>query len=172
MKQFLFFALFICETSLANNELDLNFFLGHWSIDSIDYIGHGNYQKSHSKSHAYLVLDGTAIFDEWRSFNKEGEVVFRGATFRTPMNDKKWKINWLMSHVVGQSVLELEVKDTELEMKGSGNDGFGNFLERARYFNITSESYEFEMSRSYDGGKNWIVPFNTFKATKINPKNK
>ncbi len=147
---------------------EFNFFLGHWSIESLDIRPDGTYAKTRALSHAYAFLDGTAIMDEWRSLDGSDKVIFRGASFRTYLpGDRSWQILWMMSGVQGQTVIQARKVGDEIHMEGKGEDPGGRFLERARYHDITPNGYRFSMDRSYDGGATWISPFNEFTATRI-----
>ena len=72
----------------------------------------------------------------------------------------------MMANVSGETVIEGGMVDGEFHMKGEGRDPGGAFLERARYYDISEDGFRFFMERSYDGGENWISPFNEFVATR------
>lgn len=146
---------------------DLDFFLGEWNITSSDYMPGGSYAISRATSKAYAILDGAAIFDEWRSLDEDGNVVFRGASYRTYLpRQNKWRILWMMAHVDGETVIDAKKVGDEIEMQGEGEDPYGKFLERARYYDISENGFKFTMDRSYDGGETWITPFNEFEAVR------
>lgn len=147
---------------------DLDFFLGEWDIVSINALPDGTYAESRARSHAYRFLDGAAIMDEWRSLNGAGDIVFRGASFRTWLPATgQWRIVWMMAHVDGATIIDGKMVDGEFHMTGKGRDPGGEFLESARYHHISEDGFIFTMDRSYDGGETWITPFNEFKATRI-----
>ena len=157
------------STEQLGGPKDLDFFLGEWDIVSHDIQPNGNYAVSRARSHAYRFLDGTSIMDEWRSLDGQGETVFRGASFRTWLpRQQQWQILWMMAGATGETVISGRMKDGEFHMEGHGRDGYGEFLERARYHDISEDSFQFTMDRSYDGGESWIAPFNTFTATRRN----
>ncbi len=148
---------------------DLDFFIGDWEIVSKDIQHDGSYAMSKARSKAYKFLDGAAVMDEWRSLGQDGSVVFRGASFRTWLpREKKWRIVWMMANVNGQTIINAEKVGDEIHMNGAGEDPGGKFLERARYYDINDNGFKFFMERSYDGGENWITPFNEFTATRAN----
>ena len=77
--------LFAAPASLAEDQTggpnDLSFFIGEWDIVSKDIQRDGTYAESRAKSHAYPFLDGSAIMDEWRSLDADGNVVFAAHLF-------------------------------------------------------------------------------------------
>ncbi len=159
------------NVSFAEGIDDLDFFLGEWDITSKDIQPNGQYALSKAKSKAYRFLDGTSIMDEWRSLGPDGEVVFRGGSFRTYVPwAKKWQIVWFMANVTGYTNISANFKDGEIQMTGQGEDPSGQFLERAKYYEITDNGFKFTMDRSYDGGVTWISPFNEFEAVRLNIK--
>lgn len=156
--------------ALADSRLrpdDLDFFIGEWEITSSDYMPDGTYAVSKATSKAYAILDGAAIFDEWRSLNENGDVIFRGASYRTWLpREEKWRIIWMMAHVDGETVIDARKVGDDIVMQGEGDDPMGAFHERARYYDISENGFKFTMDRSYDGGKTWITPFNEFEAVR------
>ena len=56
--------------------------------------------------------------------------------------------------------------DGEVQTTGRGRDPGGELIERGRYHGISADGYSFTLDRSYDGGKTWIRPFVSFRATR------
>jgi len=49
---------------------------------------------------------------------------------------------------------------------GQGRDPGGQLIEQGRYHEISAGGYSFTLDRSYDGGKTWMRPFVSFRATR------
>lgn len=125
----------------------------------------GSYAASKARSDVYWALDGRALIDEFRSIDANGNTVFRGLSFRTwDVRNEHFGIKWLMANESGMTNIRAYWREGELHMEGSGNDEAGEFLGRARYYDIGPDSYRFERSRSYDGGETWIEDMNLIEA--------
>lgn len=146
----------------------LDFFIGAWALESESLQADGSYTSDRARSDVYYALDGFIIQDDFRVLDEEGKAVFRGTSFRTyvPQTDT-WAIKWVMAGEPGTTDITARWTGEELLMEGEGSDGGGQFLERARYFDITGDSYEFELFRSYDGGETWIENMNLIHAKRI-----
>ena len=72
----------------------------------------------------------------------------------------------MMANVEGYSELDAQVIDVEVHTTGKGRDPGGELVERGRYYDISGDGYSFMLDRSYDGGKTWIRPFVSFRATR------
>jgi len=148
----------------------LSFFIGAWSLESQSLQRDGSYISNKARSDVYRTLDDAAIQDDFRLLDDDGQVVFRGTSFRTFVPQTgKWAIKWVMAGEPGMTDITATWTGKELLMEGRGYDGMGEFLEKARYFDITADSYEFALSRSYDGGETWIENMNLIHATRISP---
>ncbi len=120
-----------------------------------------------ARTHAYRILDGQAIQDDWRSLDREGNVIFHGTSIRTWSEAAgKWVIHWVMAATPGHTYIEAVWNDGELHGNGRGFDQRGQFEERFRYHDITDSSYSFLLERTYDGGKTWSF-MNRTKARKV-----
>ncbi|MCB1043432.1 MAG: hypothetical protein KDC35_10855 [Acidobacteria bacterium] len=147
----------------------LDWFIGEWDLTSKSLRRDGSYTSHKATSTVYRALDGYALLDEFRAYNDQNQVVFRGVSFRTYIPETgKWAIKWVMANEAGMTDLTAEYKNGELVMEGKGSDGMGAFLERAVYYNISADHYSFKLDRSYDGGKTWIKGMNLIEATRIN----
>lgn len=143
-----------------------DFLLGEWDIAML-VMPEGSTAGWRAVSQVHRILDGTALFDEIRHLDERGQVNFRGASFRTyvPETDG-WYVVWMMAGVEGYSALRAEVVDGEIRTTGHGKDPGGDLIERGRYFDRSAEAYSFTLERSYDGGKTWVRPFVSFRATR------
>ena len=120
-----------------------------------------------ANSQVHRILDGNALFDEIRHIDEAGQVNFRGASFRTYVPDSDaWYVVWMMASVEGYSALRAEVVDGEIRTSGQGRDPGGELIEQGRYYDISADGYSFTLDRSYDGGKTWIKPFVSYRATR------
>jgi hypothetical protein len=145
----------------------IGFFIGEWSIESVDILPNGSFQKSKAKSVVKYILDGHAIQDDYLSLNKDGDIVFRGTSIRSyNPRTNKYQIVWIMPGYRGLTDISAELKDGKLVSTGKGYDYKGDFLERFEYYDIKNDSYKFKMDRSYDNGKTWIENFGQFTATR------
>ncbi|WP_223034081.1 DUF1579 domain-containing protein [Hanstruepera marina] len=146
----------------------IDFFIGEWSIESVDILPNGTYQKSKAKSIVKYILDGYAIQDDFLSLDKNNNIVFRGTSIRSyNPRTNKYQIVWIMPGYKGITDISAELKDGKLVSTGKGYDYQGDFLERFEYYDIKNDSYKFKMDRSYDNGKTWIENFGRFTATRI-----
>jgi hypothetical protein len=142
---------------------ELDFFLGEWDVSLLDEDGA---IVGKARTTAYEILDGTAIQDDWRSLNRNGDVIFRGTSIRTFVPEtKKWVVHWVMAGTEGHTYIDATWENGELLGTGRGFDGRGDFIERYRYHAITDTSYSFHLERSYDGGTTWEF-MNDTQATK------
>ena len=148
----------------GGQQSDLDFFIGKWEVELLDAGGNVTGQ---AQTHAYWILDGSAMQDDWRSLDRQGNVVFSGTSVRTfvPATGR-WAIHWIPANTAGYTYIDAEWIDGELQSTGAGFDARGAFKERFRYFDITPVSYTFKMERSYDDGATWS-PWAHLRATKV-----
>jgi hypothetical protein len=151
---------------MGQNANGFDFLLGEWEIAML-VMPEGTTVGRRAKSQVRRILDGTALFDEIRHLDEAGQVNFRGASFRTYVPDSDaWYVVWMMANVEGYSELRAEVVDGEVRTSGQGRDPGGELIEQGRYYDISADGYSFTLDRSYDGGKTWIRPFVSFRATR------
>ena len=145
----------------------LDWMIGEWDLVSKNKMQDGSYFTHKATSTVYYVLDGYAIMDDFRALDDKGNATFRGTSFRTfDPRAKKWSIKWVMAGEPGMTDIVAEMKDGKLVMEGKGYDGYGKFLERAEYYDLSDDHYSFRLARSYDGGTTWIEDLNLIEATK------
>lgn len=151
---------------MSRNAEAFGFLPGEWDIEML-VMPQGTSAGRRAMSRVNRILDGTALLDEIRHLDDSGQVNFRGASFRTyiPETDR-WYVVWMMANVEGYSELRAEVVDSEVRTTGQGRDPGGELVERGRYHDISADGYSFTLERSYDGGKEWIRPFVSFRATR------
>ena len=150
---------------MGRNANAFDFLLGEWEITML-VMPEGSTVGQRAISLVHWILDDTALFDEIRHLDDAGQVNFRGASFRTYVPDTDaWYVVWMMANVEGYSELRAEVVDGELRTTGQGRDPGGALIEQGRYYDISAYGYSFALDRSYDGGKTWIRPFVSFRAT-------
>jgi len=159
---------FSADVAAQDQPLDrLEFFVGEWDLVTSDIQPNGTYVEGRATATAYYILDGTAIQDDFRQLNEEGQVVFRGTSIRSYHEASgTYRIVWIMPGFDGITELTGRFEDGDFVMTGTGYDGMGEFLEESRYFDITEDSWSFIITRSYDGGETWIDPFGTTEATR------
>jgi len=146
----------------------IDFFIGEWSIESVDITPDGSFQKGRAKSVVKYILDGYAMQDDYLILDKDDSIVFRGTSIRS-YNPKshKYQIVWIMPGYKGLTDISAEWKDGKLLSTGKGYDYQGDFLERFEYYDIEDNSYKFKMDRSYDNGNTWIENFGSYTATRV-----
>jgi hypothetical protein len=153
-------------TKMGGNANAFDFLLGEWEITML-VMPERTTVGRRAISQVHRILDGTALFDEIRHLGEAGQVNFRGASFRTYVPDSDaWYVVWMMANVEGYSELHAEIVDGEVRTIGQGRDPGGELIEQGRYHDITADGYSFTLDRSYDGGKTWIRPFVSFRATR------
>lgn len=151
---------------MGRNANAFDFLLGEWEIAML-VMPEGTTVGRRAISHVRRILDGTALFDEIRHVDEAGQVNFRGASFRTYVPDSDgWYVVWMMANVEGYSALRAEVVDGDVRTAGQGSDPGGELIERGRYHDISADGYSFTLERSYDGGRTWMRPFVSFRATR------
>jgi hypothetical protein len=154
---------------LSRNTDAFDFLLGEWEIAML-VLPEGSIVGRRAILKVRRILDGTALLDEIRHVDQSGHVNFRGASFRTYLPDRdRWYVLWMMANVEGYSELDAQVIDGEVHTTGHGRDTGGELLEQGRYHDISANGYSFTLDRSYDGGKTWIHPFVSFRATRRGP---
>lgn len=108
--------------------------------------------------HGYYVLDGFAIQADYRGLNRNGDVVFRGASFRTyDVANKQFSMKWMVANQADYTLITGKMDGKDLVSTGQGRDARGEFQERYRFYEIGEDGYKFKMERSYDGGMTWQV---------------
>lgn len=154
---------------MGHNADAFDFLLGEWEIAMLA-MPEGSTVGRRATLKVRRILDGAAILDEIRHVDQAGQINFRGATFRTylPGSDR-WYVLWMMANVKGYSELDAQVVDGEVHTTGKGRDPAGELVERGRYYDISRDGYSFTLDRSYDGGKTWVRPFVSFRATRRKP---
>jgi hypothetical protein len=151
---------------MGQNANGFDFLLGEWEIEML-VMPEGTTVGRRARSQVHRILDGTALFDEIRHLDQTGHVNFWGASFRTYVPDRDaWYVVWMMANVEGYSELRAEVVDGEVRTSGQGRDPGGELIEEGQYHDISADGYSFTLDRSYDGGKTWIRPFVSFRATR------
>lgn len=151
---------------MGRNATAFDFLLGEWEIEML-VMPEGSKVGRRAISKAHRILDGTAVFDEIRHLDEGRQVNFRGASFRTYVPDSDvWYVVWLMANVEGYSALRAEAVNGEVRTTGQGRDPGGELIEQGRYFDISADGYSFTLDRTYDGGKTWMRPFVSFRATR------
>jgi hypothetical protein len=151
---------------MGQNASAFDFLLGEWDIAML-VMPEGSTVGRRANSQVHWILDGTALFDEFRHVDESGRVNFRGASFRTYVPDTgAWYVVWMMATVEGYSELHAEVVDGEVRTSGQGRDPGGELIEQGRYYDISANGYSFTLDRSYDQGKTWLRPFVSYRATR------
>jgi len=176
LSVFVFYAFFIFSSSnlyAQDNPLkQLDFFIGHWDLETKDIQPNGTFKTGKAKSSVKYILDGHAMQDDYLVLDDNEKVIFRGTSIRSfNKNTGKYQIVWIMPGIRGITDITAEFVANKLIGRGKGYDNNGEFLERFEYYNISKNSYSFKMDRSYDNGTNWIINFGTFTAKRIKNEN-
>lgn len=141
---------------LASDDTDpidpMTFFLGEWSLVQYDDEGR---VVGKATSHAYPILDDTMTQIDYRGLDPKGDVIFRGTTLRTAKPGGGFIVRWAMSNLEGYTYLSEVLRDGVIHGDGHGVDEAGEFLERYRYYDLSSDGYGFQLERSYDAGRSW-----------------
>ena len=145
----------VAGTVSAQTGSELDFFVGDWDLTSLDPAGN---VVGRARTSARWILDETTIQDDYYGLDPAGNVVFRGTSLRTfDPRTRRWVVHWAMANQPGYTYIDARWEDGELLGDGRGFDGGGEFVERYRYYDITTTSYSFALSRSYDGGESWTA---------------
>jgi hypothetical protein len=157
---------------MGRNATAFDFLLGDWELTFLA-MPEGSTVGRRATLNVHRILDGAALLDEIRHVDQAGEINFRGATFRTYLPDKdRWYVLWMMANVEGSTELVARVVDGEVHTTGRGRDPGGELAERGRYHDLSDDGFSFTLDRSNDGGKSWIRPFVSFRATRRKPVNR
>jgi hypothetical protein len=169
-RRFLFFILLVVAAGSAASLAaqpsadELDWFLGNWSVD---LLGPDGNVVGKARTEARLVMNGTAMMDDWMQLDRAGNVIFRGTSLRTYVpQTNRWAIHWAMANTPGYTYIDAVWTDGELHGDGRGFDAQGEFTEKVRYFDVSASSYTFTMSRSYDDGATW-QQLTHMRATKV-----
>ena len=130
--------------------LDENFLLGKWEVHLNTYEKDGSINQQKARAHAYYILDGRAILDNWKSANQSVIRITHLVLSETP-NQPFSNFSWQGGELVGD---------------GSGIDESGEYIERFKYYGIGNNGYSFASQRSYDSGKQWQT-YIVAEATKV-----
>lgn len=166
---FLSTSVFSQSASVINDISDLDFFLGKWKIINLQILSDGSEViVGESSSHAYMVLDNTAMVDEFRSYDRNGNIIFSGISVRSFNSEtNKIQVVWI---VPGKEILtdiRAVTNGDSITTEAKGYDERGVFLERLVYYDIDVSSYSMNMDRSYDNGETWIKNYGRFDAVKL-----
>jgi len=116
-------------------------------------------------------LEGWAIRDDWTS-ELPGGGVFRGFNIRSfNASTRKWDNRWLQTGSLEWKYFEAEkVGDTMVMTGGEGRDGFGDYVDRNTFFDISPDGWSWRKDRSYDGGSTWIEGVARIRAVRAAPE--
>jgi len=149
----------------------LEFFVGEWDLTTKNLQPDGSFVEGRARSTVHWALDGFVLQDDYRALDAQGRVVFRGTSLRSyDVVQGRWTITWVMANIAGHTQISARMNEKgELVMEGKGHDPYGDFLEKARYYDISEDRYSFDLARSYDGGSTWLDDFGHIEATRRTP---
>ncbi len=116
----------------------------------------------------FCLRKGSVIMDEFRALNDVGEVSFRGVSFIKTNNEHKTsRTLWVMIEDDGITHFTSQTSAGKEIGFGGGYDAGGAFLERSTTSYLKNGNYNFVMSRSFDSGQTWMIPFNVLEYRKV-----
>ncbi len=140
---------------------DFDFFIGEWDAKVIRYTPDGKVLKRHETRWSAQSLFGGRMIEDRFVQSVDGEDTGAVITLSTYcVETAQWEMVFLwaqqpipnMTNFVGNRVGD------EMHLTGQhhGPDG-QTALSRIRFFDITSDSFLWQHSASFDGGENWHV---------------
>lgn len=86
--------------SQVNDLQNLNFFIGEWSLETLDIQPDGTFKKGRAKSVVKYILNKRAIQDDFLMLNENEQVIFIGLSIRsfnqiTGKYHSKQKVRWI-----------------------------------------------------------------------------
>lgn len=136
-----------------------DFFLGTWNTETRLLNLDGSLLRSNKGLWiAKSVDEGRMIVDELHTYLPNGAVLEGSITLRTfSPQTLRWEMTFLISM---QPLLVKELvgiyNDGEIQATAKGVDPRGNeLLQKVRFYDITANSFEWELTQSWDGGESW-----------------
>jgi len=137
-----------------------DFLIGDWDVAATRYKEDGStlFQYKASWNAKYL-NDGRMIVDDFKAYAPTGQAVSSYVTLRTYSEaTHRWEMAGLSALQPAASAEWYgELKDGEMLLDASGKDPAGNLIKtKIRFFNIATNSFNWESRVSRDEGKTWI----------------
>jgi hypothetical protein len=106
---------------------------------------------------ARYTFDGRMVQDDYRLWDSDQKLIFSGTTLRSYSPDKaRWEFVFLGSQQPAWPRFHGRWEQGEMRIHAEGTDRQGrDFVSRIKFHKITSNSFEWRMDTSYDGGETW-----------------
>lgn len=149
-----------------------DFLLGEWDARTTRYRADGSEIAGYPGTwRARHLHEGRILLDEFTARLDDGSELSFMATLRTFSSaTKRWEMMFLIAHQP-QLITSFSgvFEEGEMRLDGSGKTLSGDpVVSRVRFFDITSESFEWENRVSLDGGATWYRD-STISARRIAP---
>jgi hypothetical protein len=135
-----------------------DFLIGEWNVDGIRYKDDGTPLLTYKASWVAVQLNGgRMIMDDFKALGPTGQPVSSFVTLRTYSEaDCRWEFVGLraLSSAIPSQWYGV-AKDGEMLLEANLLTGDTMKKTRARFFNITAESFSWEGDVSVDQGKRW-----------------
>lgn len=150
------------------------FLVGQWEIVAQPHVS-GLAAKIHGAPKfpgtwkAWRGLDGFGIEDEVRLTDASGNP--RALTHTLRVYDtaaKRWSISVLDVYRATFTSASAEWRDGRMHVETRGTDQEGRaYISRARFYDITPDSFRMQQDRSYDAGRTWTDGFLKVDAKRL-----
>ncbi|XWN37916.1 MAG: hypothetical protein ROO71_03090 [Balneola sp.] len=156
--------------SSLNKLADFSFLIGNFEcevrieVEENDYIINIAYWKGK------YILDGSAIEDEYKELDKNGDTVRHGINIRSYNDEHGWIMKWF--DTINSTWLDLgpkelggvSITDSAITFKHYAEN---NVIIRITFYEITEDGFSWKADLSNDNGNTWDVNKMTIKATRI-----
>lgn len=153
-----------------------DFLVGEWEIVAQPHVSslaarlHGS-PKFPGTWKAWRGLDGWGIEDEVRLTDESGNP--RALTHSVRVYDsaaRHWNLSSLDVYGASFQPASAEWRDGEMHVSSRGTDAEGRaYVARARFHDITPDSFRLRQDRSYDDGHTWAEGFLKLEAKRVGP---
>jgi len=151
-----------------------DFLVGQWEIVAQPYVA-GLAAKIHGSPKfpgvwkAWRGLDGFGIEDEVRLTDESGNPRALTHTLRIfDATAKRWNISSLDVYRSNFTTANAEWRDGQMHVSSQGTDQEGKaYVSRARFHDITPNSFRLQQDRSYDAGRTWTEAFLKIEAKRV-----
>lgn len=150
---------------------DFDFVLGHWQESTSERIPSGGYKKGQANITAFKTKAGYGVEEDWSTLDPESsQASYWGTTFRVyDASEHTWVSWWFNAEepsISSRFILSKQGDRITGIDKGHHKD-FGDYLFRVTYFDISSNSYHYQLDWSFDQGQTWIEAIWSYSATRI-----
>ncbi len=118
---------------------------------------------------AWPAIDRFGVEDELRMMDRSGNPYSLTHTMRFyDGSQRKWILTTLDVYRARHAMATAEMRGSDMTVASYGRDGEGkDYVQRARYHDITPTSFRFTADRSFDRGKTWDTDVLKIEARRV-----